>query len=570
MGSRLTIPAAESRGLFGEWLLEFIVDGRSFRYATRAVEVDGLVFSGGLSPFSRSLSRATDQQGIEVFDPSVHWPGLDVHDAECRLWWWYPGQTLDTALHVMTGLAESVEHSDPRSPGVLVFTLNSALRPRLYPPASWTLDEHTWTVNDGVDTFTPTVGYSSIGAVPPTVIGYPGAGDKPDRSYPWPAVPVPLVDCDHTQGPGNSKLLLSPGPIDARLVWVTDADEPTNGSEWLYVERASDLLGQSFSNAYFHSPTRIDPDTGATIAMPYVLVPRPDHKYYAGFSPTGPEAGWGGGVFYGAGVLRGLGDVLTWALDQADVNGALDAMQGEAERLNEYKLDTYLDQPGLDLVRWIETALVPLFPLRRIRLGAGLWYRHENWLATRTDVVARLDTETGAVARISPVRRLRGPVQNKVTLRYKRDPVSGGYRATRTLDSVAEPRPKLGKRPTRAESMAYYQSTLEDARVTGAPNVTASQARFGVLEGQDIETPLLWSDSTVAQLLQVIAARDAFPLDGVSYQGLQLDRLLPADVVELNDPEAGLVDRLAIVDDIIVGGPVVEVDVVLLPQVRRP
>lgn len=557
MGTRLTVPASESRGLQGEWLLEFVADGRVFRYATRQLDVDGLVFSGGLSPFRRSLGRASDQQAVEVFDASVDWAaleltGLEFEQAACRLWWWYPGQTLDQALHVMTGLAENVEHSDPQAPARIVFTVNSALRPQLYPVPSRTLDDSTWTVDDGTGT-TATIGEGAIGSVAPTVIGYPGSGDAPvTRTFPYAAVPVPMVDCDQLSGVSGTKLLLSPGPIDAATVLITDSDDPSGPQgggqqEQLEVERTNDLLGQPYSYAWFD-------DTAG-----YVITPWPTHKYFAGFQN---DTGWGGGIFYGGSVLRGLGDVLAWALDQSKVNADLGTQRGEAERLNDFALDTYLDQPGLNLIAWIETTLVPLFPLRRLRLGNGLWYRLENWLATKVDAVARLDAVIGNVVRVSPKRRLAGPVANRVTLKYKRNPLNGEFRAVRILDGAAEPRPVLGQ-----DTM--WIPTGEDPRVVGSPYIAASQAKYGILDAPPIETTLLWSDSTAALALQFIAARDALPKEGITYEGRQLDRLLPGDVVVLHDPAAGVHERVALVDDIVVGGPVVDVDLVLLPAVER-
>jgi len=560
VGYRLTVPASESRGLRGEWLLEFVAEGRTFRYATRTVEVDGHVFAGGLAPFTRSLGRGADQQAIQIDDEQADWAGLelaglDLERASCRLWWWYPGQTLDTALYVLSGLAENVEHSDPGALSRVVFTLNAATRARRYPEPSRAVDDTTWTVQTTAGGII--IGEHSWGQVVPTVFGYPGSGDA--NAQIRAAVPVLPVDFNGASGntpavstpPTFSKLLLAPGPIDAAQVRVWDADDTSgvNGaaaSDVLTVEQGADLLGQPVSYAYFN-------------LAPYFISPWPTHRFYAGF---GNEAGYGGGIKYNGEVLRGLGDILTWVLDKAAVGADLTMQRGEAEQLNQFQLDTYVNASGLDFVRWIETSLVPLFPIRRVRLGGGLWYRLENWLARKTDAVARLDTETGEIVRRSPKRKLRGPLYNRMTLAYQRDGLSGMFRARRILDGLAQERVL----PT---MQGYNPPPPDDVRTVGSPFVAESQSRFGILDRPPIETPHLWSHASASRLLEFYAARDALPLDGITYDGEQLDRILPGDVAVLNDPGAGVSERLAIVDDVIVGGPTVQIDTVLLPQLRR-
>jgi len=173
-----------------------------------------------------------------------------------------------------------------------------------------------------------------------------------------------------------------------------------------------------------------------------------------------------------------------------------------------------------------------------------------------------VNTETGEIVRRSPTRKLRGPLYNRMTLAYQRDGLSGMFRARRILDGLAQERVL----PT---MQGYNPPPPDDVRTVGSPFVAESQSRFGILDRPPIETPHLWSHASASRLLEFYAARDALPLDGITYDGEQLDRILPGDVAVLNDPGAGVSERLAIVDDVIVGGPTVQIDTVLLPQLRR-
>lgn len=551
------VPDTHSRGLSGVWLLDLDVGGRVERYATEEVVVTSSTgetfrYRGGLTPLVRSLGAGQDQQGFEVDDSVTDWGELEARGesiewARATLRWWYrtpaarlggtaDGQLLEQALLVMSGVVVSPEYGSPSAPTRLVATIDqrAAVRAQTYPDIDAVIDDVTWQNENGIRV----VGANAVGTYYPTVIGYPGSGDGP-WSEPFIAVPVPMVDCD---GTGDTKFLLGfDQPIDAATVWIFDGDSAdvyTAGQtevlgEQLTVASGADLQGRAVSFA----------NVNGTASN--VVLPSEDHAYYAGFSN---DTGYGGGVTWRGELLRGLGDVILWALERARVEVDYDQQEGQRTVLNRFKLDTYLAGTQ-DLERWVDTQLVPLFPLRRMRSGRGLWYRYDDWQATASQVVAWLDVEAGHLAPTTALQTIRGALYNRFTLEYAFNPLRGTYFQRRVLDAELP--------------------TLYTGRYIPSPACRASQNRYGVLEKPPVQTGLLWSNSTAALVLQAWAARDALPLRGRGYEGEQLDRFLPGDVVGISDARVGLVERLAIVDDVRVGGMIPEIDVVFLPRYAR-
>ena len=535
---RIVVPTDDSAGQSGVWLLDLDVGGRVERFALAEYEITSetgevLRYRGGLAPLVRSLGTGGDQQGITIDDNVTDWSELEARGqaidwSSAVLRWWYPGQLLEQVVSVMSGVVVASEYAHPDAPTRLVATLDSraAVRATPYPDGDAVIDATSWTHTVGVEV----IGSKSFGMFPPTVIGYPGSGDTP-WSEPTPAVPAFLVSCDGTTA---SKMLIGfDATLDAATVWSFDVDGSASFAltEVAAVATSTDLEGRGVTYADF--------DAG-------VVLPIEDHEYAVAFNN---DTGYGGGILWRGSVLRGLGDVLLWALEKSGVPFDADLQEGQAAKLNEYKLDTYIGTQQLDMERWIETSLVPLFPLRRMRSGRGLWYRFVDWRATAESAVAWLDVEAGQLTPTSAVQTLGNAVYNKATLEYALNVSSGAYMQRQVIDAE---RPSL-------YTERYIQS----------PECRASQALRGVLERPPVRTPLLWSDTTAAAVLQSWVARDAHPLQGRGYEGRQLDRLLPGDVVVVSDARARMVERVALVDDVRIGGARTGIDVVFLPSLAR-
>lgn len=557
-GGRLTLPESETSGGSGVWLLEMAVDGRAERFSTETVEVvdlagDTLVFRSGLRGFTRSLWRGSDTQGIEVDDYATDWAALDaqgveIERAECALWWWYPGMVLEAGICVMRGVAVGVEVGDPDGPTRLVFTLDQRARDRVtaWPPLQAAIDETTFTHDPPAGT--QIIDDAVMGLPYPTVLGRPGSGDADVWSVPIAGTPGYAVAVDGTVA--TFRLLLSIGSVDASTVEVYDNTDPAflgaYHETWNVTIEADDL-GRAISVARPGGATALTLDK--------------DREWLVGWSVAA-----GGGLLAPDGIaIRDLGDVLLWALDAAGLPIDREAQEGELAALAPYKIDACLRQ-ATDLEGWIESQLVPVFPLRRIRTGRGLWYRHQNWHATESDVVARITVDAGestashqagpplrelgdAVAS-SPVRTLRGDVSNVFTIEYQDYPLLGRYIHRRILSATHQ--------------------TLDvdyglDERVIGSELCRISQARYGVLEQASVQCDVTWSDSTAALVLRDWAARDCAPLRGTTITLRHAEHLLAADPVLLVDVARSLSSRVCLVDDVVIGGPMASVDLVILP-----
>ncbi len=78
-----------------------------------------------------------------------------------------------------------------------------------------------------------------------------------------------------------------------------------------------------------------------------------------------------------------------------------------------------------------------------------------------------------------------------------------------------------------------------------------SQARYGVLEHDPIETGIVWDAATARLILRRHAQRHALPIWGVQYVGgNEIRHLDVGDVVSLTDTELAFSGRLAVIEDV--------------------
>jgi hypothetical protein len=566
LGSRLVVPHTVARGEDGAWLIEIVVGGRPERFAIRPVSVtvssassEVWSFRDGLGNITASPSTMPDKIGIEIDDLQTEWGeiaarGDSIEWAPVRLWWWYPGQTLEEAVAVLEGVATDIEFADPDSATRLVFTADQGSRagPKQWPEAAAVVDETTW-LNETDGALDATlIDENILGQHYPTVIGYPGSGDEsatqisPTAGAP-PGAPALVVQWGATFGAW--RLLVCEGRVAATkcTCWDTAPDGLTTIiHEDLTLSETTDLLGRVVTVATMPSTSDLTP-TGQSV---WIQTNTGAREWWTGWNN---DPAFGGGLLFENKLLRGLGDVLVWALSRAGVRVDIANQRTQAAVLNRFKIDTYINTPT-EMERWIESNLVPLFPIWRMRSAAGIWYRYINWRATADDAVARIDGRDGQARATAPIRLMPGPIYNRFTLQYKQSPVTSSYRAIAVLAAEHE------------QSVAF--DGIDD-RVLGSPVCRESVSRYGQLEKPIVKTHLTWSDTTASEILGHWAARDALPLYGTTYEAASLDRLISGDVVVVDDPDRHLDERIAIVAKVDVGGPTHAVDLILLPQAVR-
>lgn len=534
--------------MIGAWLLDLEIGGRVYRYATRAVVVTAalegeLAYAAGLTDFDLALDGMLEDQGFQVLDRGVNWArlvsrGVPLDGSRAVLRWWDGEAVLEQARVVLDGIVTAAEYGDPEQPGSLVASIASSGRDLYYPGPQASVSPTTF----AYDPVTPTEYFDDAigGAVYPTVLGYPGYNETLDTIGSLiPATPVLLVKYNGLTGTGNSHLLACFGVCEAANVLLTDAsDEFTSGGYTTYatelspVGQTTDLLGQQYSFMEF--------DSGAPPPDPN---PVPGHRYYAAWSPS---ASRGGGLLRPGrdAPVRSLTDVLLFALRYSGRRVDLQAQETQRDDLDLFNVDGFINAQ-VQLLPWVESNLVPLFPLARVTGPRGVWYRFVDWAAPSTSARRHIDADGGRARRASAVQTVRDQLANVFTLDYARHAITGAYFGRRTLA------PEDGLLPAGLFSNVGGTVTLTDERVIGSVLCARSAAQHGVIERRPVETPFIWSDVTAVRVLGHWAARDAFPRRFATYEGRDLERLERGDLVSVSDDELGLSDAVALVDAVV-------------------
>jgi hypothetical protein len=90
-------------------------------------------------------------------------------------------------------------------------------------------------------------------------------------------------------------------------------------------------------------------------------------EVYVAFHPT-----TGGGMVWGDKMLRGAGDVLTWALGQSGYRVDWGMVAAAAPWLNQYKIDTIISS-RVKAAAWLQEQLIPLLPVSMMTGPDGIY-----------------------------------------------------------------------------------------------------------------------------------------------------------------------------------------------------
>jgi len=507
----------------GVWLLDLLVLGRPFYLATQRVDVptakgDTRSYQPGLADFALSKidSGFSGTFGLAI-NGGVDWAelvarGVQIERARAVVRRWYPGLALERAEVFLAGFVQDIEYGTPAeglrlSVGALPNEISTTV-----PPASFRVDVNTWPVRGGF-----TTDEKIIGANYPLVIGAPG--HRPTGAAPFPVVPALGVEV--TAADGNSRLLVSAGSVAAATVRLHDLTDTPADSDATVVE-ASDALGRAASQIQFSSTT---------------ITAAKDRKWYTGWYLDG------GGLERrdGGGAVRGAMDVVRTVLERYS-NVPLDTgrIAAEAARLDNYKIDTYINRP-INAWDWVTREIIPLLPVVTLESERGVYWRFLDWNATAEDAIAHFNADTNAVARVSSIRTGDTRIVNEITMEYAPVATSERYRKRRTLTA------NYG-------GFSGDIDATQDTRVLGSYRCRQSQLYFGV-RSQTFSTSAIWDDATAVLILKDIAAASAFPHRSVTYVGgSELAGYQIGDIITLTDSEVYLTNVLAMVSDVSIGG----------------
>jgi len=526
---------SETRGRQGVWLLEMVIGGEAFRFATQPITIidrDGLAyeFAPGLAEFAWSYAGPAIAASVGVTVRSdVDWAqmtarAIPIERAPAVLRRVFPDQILEDALIIVDGLIIQAEYGATDE----ALTITVAARPieqsEIIPGALQRVDASTWPVS--LDSFDDGI----EGAAYPIVIGSPG---NVGSGTPQPAVPALMVD--YRAATQTSKVMIAGHVVDASSVTLWDLTE-TPASESRPVATTPDLLGRTVSHVDFVAAT---------------FTSAADREWYTGWADTAR------GILSddrSAGI-RGAGEVARVLLDRfTSIKVDRGRMKAEGDRLDEYKIDTYINAPAR-VYDWVAKHIRDALPVLELRSNEGLYLRHLDWRATRTDVIAHLDADGAALERVSPVRTMAEPIANEITVEFRRQAGSSRYGARRIITA----------RPGQLQQVDPSLTFADDTRIFGDLRCLQSQSLFG-LKPALIRLPQVWDAATALMIGMDCAARKALPKRVTDYEGgPELEALEPGQVVSVTDSEIHWQDLIGIVWDVQIGqGPRVTVTVVLV------
>jgi len=344
-------------GLQGEWILEVFVGGSPFRFGTVSVEVtraggDSIKFFEGLQPITQALSSegsADFAVPIEI-DAGEEWGAIVgrnnvIERSPAILRRIFAGNTLDEARTVIEGFVEGFAYGAPNERIQFSVVRRARTQSRQLPSPGMVVDETTWPVRVGKDA-DPSV----YGAYYPIVIGAPGT--RPG-GVPFASTEALLVEINNP----DPRILIAGHKVNAATVTIFDVTDPGSiGTATRTVFTTVDGVGREISYCDMQA-------SGLTINEGRI--------YYCGWLASG------GGLVNpkGGGLLRGAGDVIEWMI-QTWTDIRLDASRfgGIRERLNAYKIDTYLNDPS-DPMAFLNGSVFPILPIEPRQGEEGLyWY----------------------------------------------------------------------------------------------------------------------------------------------------------------------------------------------------
>jgi hypothetical protein len=540
-------PRSATLGQEGIWLLLLLIDGRPFRFGTRPVDVareNGRVdrWDAGLEDLR--IGRNETSVAITIA-ANIDWAllvarGIDIAAGHATLYRYFTGQLLEEAEVLREGRVTEPEYDTIEDPLVFSIVEESAEATAVIPDPGATVDDTTWPVDPAFVIDDPAKGQAY-----PIIIGRPGLAGFSGVGIPRynqlaavsPAYLVELGTAAHTAN--DSKLLIAGHEVEAPTVTVYDVSD--GSGEDFPVLHTSDLRGRTI--AY------VEVGTGLHVR------PWPGHEY---------RVAWrgGGGLLTDdrSRSLRGANELILYLLG----GRVLDAHEQTATRLDRgrqisqgveldaFLVDAVINEP-IDVWDWITRNLVPILPMTwRPREGYFQAWRYD---ATRVDATASLDADRGQIEPSSPVRVAAAKVYNRFVLEYAPGG-DGSMLRRRVLTGVPDEADGDEADPS---YLCQISQSREAARTGGNGQRTWTY-----------RTDAISDPATARLVLLALARRYAVPPIEVSYLGgPELESLRAGDVVLVTHGARYWSERLAIVRDVMIGGPQPEVSLELIADPTR-
>ncbi|MCP4918271.1 MAG: hypothetical protein GY913_15285 [Proteobacteria bacterium] len=521
------------------WLLDLTIGGEVFR-RTDAPEAQTLtdaagnavVYEPGLDALEVPRPHTWEAQIGVVITDDTDWAtyGSDIEEGRATLSRWTEGTAPELAIVVADGHARDIEWGEQGEGLALTVAVDATDSDFLLGPQS-VMDAKTWPTGEVLPA--PYLPDDSAGSPYVLPIGYPG--HAPTIGGPYTVVPIVLCEVtDNTPlSDAHDRLFLASGRIDADAVRITNAAKANYTASDLPPATVDDLLGALCTYTDFQTDGALKDTKGETTS------------YYAGYQN---DATYGGGLLdpYAAGApLRGAGTLIRWALRRTGQRLRVD--WGDLDRhlswFDGYKIDTWVNDPEVRGLEWLDATVLPLVPHRWVQTPRGLSLRPWRWTATAQDAIAHYtapaDGERTSSLRVSNA----GRRTNEVTVRYRPMRAAGLYRSARMLTA-------------QAGNLSMLPGASEDTRIQPDQIAAASQKRYGV-HPLTVEVPQTWDDGTAGRHARDLIWAHALPHTSVTWRmhDAAAERHQPGDVVLLTDSDLGMSERVALVESVTVGAP---------------
>lgn len=484
------------------YLLRVRLGGRTFRLSTRTLHIlddDGqshvylgrlrrVDFSDEVDIYSSDAPRRSVpvEFSLPVDVAALLAAGHTLDRADAELSRWVEGRTEERRDILIAGRLEEPSAGLNGEPVVATLVDEPMRESSLWPPPSWIVNDTTWS----------SPAPNAVGRWYPTPFGRPGMLYDDESSRRRPATRAYLVDTSGTTDVPFA-LLVAGGPayLDDVAVYNNDGEAINTGN----LQRMQDGLGQTVT------VFEMDPaDLGA-----------PDYSIEWWIAPRtgGPGYGILGDMTSGQ-PMRGLGDVISWALRRSGILVDWAQVEAQRQRLNRYHVDGAIEE-RVNLWRWLQDNVIGVFPVwiaggpRGIRVGL---------IDAAAAATFHLRIPRDGIRDGAPTFD-RSTIHNAVTLRYGLDRVGDHHQ------HVSAQTPEPDASVEHAVPSAY---------------IAASRARYGVIGEQQLAADLISEQATATQILLHSARHRGMGVRGIVYRCRRRWQAIRAgDVGRLTDDGLG-------------------------------
>lgn len=189
-------------------------------------------------------------------------------------------------------------------------------------------------------------------------------------------------------------------------------------------------------------------DDGRGNAYSYIRLTTSDNVAMPNYTGSGDSRSWwiyftdGGGLAnpFGAGDLKGAGDICRWALQRSGQRIDDGAWANISPILNQYGFEGYINDPKMTAFEWLNGNILPFLPIT-VRMGPkGLKpILIQMWALTHVTSMASITIDsTSNVTQISPINTIRSTSElvNELTLRWAKRGFDQSYSSTIRVTNI--------------------------------------------------------------------------------------------------------------------------------------